>query len=135
MRCKDVEAAVEQDGLAPLPEGVNAHLAQCRECRNYIADLTSIVDVARKMPPEIAPPDRIWISLRPQLEQEGIIREPALAPALEPSSWWHRFSDLFRSRVLATAAVGLLIAFAAVVQLRTDHEAGTNPPATIAPRV
>jgi len=63
MQCKDVESVVEQEGLAPLPKEVNTHLAQCRECRNYIADLTSIVDVARKMPSEIAPPDRAGLLL------------------------------------------------------------------------
>jgi len=109
MHCKDVESVVEQEGLAPLPKEVNTHLAECRECRNYIADLTSIVDVARKMPSEIAPPDRIWISIRAQLEREGIIKEPALVPAPEHISWWHGFSEFFRSRALATATVGLLI--------------------------
>ena len=139
MQCKDVEAVVEQEGLAPLPAEVNAHLSECRECRNYIADLTSIVDVARKMPSEITPPDRIWISLRAQLELEGIIKEPAFAPTVERASWWQGFSELFRSRALATAAVGLLIAAAAVLQLRTDtdNRAGVSvsTPPSIQPTV
>ena len=126
MLCKELEAVVEQEGLAPLPKEVNTHLAQCRECRNYIADLTSIVDVARKMPSEIAPPDRIWISLRAQLEREGIIREPLLVPASERVSWWQGFNELFRSRALATAAVGLLIIAAGFLQLRTDNGSGAN---------
>jgi hypothetical protein len=126
MQCKDVEAVIEQEGLAPLPEAVNSHLAECRECRNYVADLTSIVDVARKMPSEIAPPDRIWISLRAQLEREGIIKETVLVSRVEPASWWQGFSELFRSRVLATATVGLLIALAAVLQLRYDNGMGGN---------
>src|SRR5882724_11931840 len=128
MLCKEVESVVEQEGLAPLPKEVNAHLAQCRECRNYIADLTSIVDVARKMLSEIAPPDRIWISLRAQLEREGIIREPVLVPASERISWWQGFNEFFRSRALATAAVGLLIVAAAFLQLRTDNGSGRNTP-------
>jgi hypothetical protein len=135
MQCKDVEAVIEQEGLAPLPAELNAHLAQCRECRNYVADLTSIVDVARKMPSEIGPPDRIWLSLRAQLELEGIIKEPAFAPAVERASWWHGFSELFRSRALATATVGLLLVIAAVFQLRNDHGAGVNTPPSIQPSV
>ena len=126
MQCKDVESVVEQEGLAPLPKEVNTHLAQCRECRNYIADLTSIVDVARKMPSEITPPDRIWISLRAQLEREGIIKEPALVPAVEHTSWWRGFSEFFRSRALATATVGLLIIAAGLLQLRTDNLSSSN---------
>jgi hypothetical protein len=135
MQCKDVESVVEQEGLAPLPKEVNAHLAQCRECRNYIADLTSIVDVARKMPSEIAPPDRIWISLRAQLEREGIIKEPALVPAPEHISWWHGFNELFRSRTLATATVGTLILFAGFLQLGNDHGPAANAPSPLPPTV
>jgi len=126
MQCKDVESVVEQEGLVPLPKEVNTHLAQCRECRNYIADLTSIVDVARKMPSEITPPDRIWVSLRAQLEREGIIKEPALVPAEGHTSWWQGFSEFFRSRVLATATVGLLIIAAGFLELRTDSLSSSN---------
>jgi hypothetical protein len=128
MQCKDVEAVVEQEGLAPLPKEVTAHLAECHECRNYVADLTSIVDVARKMPSELPPPERVWISLRTQLELEGIIREPVLPLNVERAPWWQGFTNLFRSRGLATAAVGLLIVTAAVVQLRTNHGVIESPP-------
>jgi hypothetical protein len=129
MQCKDVEAVVGQEGLVPLPKEINTHLAQCSECRNYIADLTSIVDVARKMPSEITPPDRIWISIRAQLELEGIIREPAPVLVSEHSPWRQGFSELFRSRALATATVGLLIIVAGFLQLRTDS--GRNAPAPV----
>jgi hypothetical protein len=135
MQCKDVEAVVEQEGLSPLPKEVNSHLAECRECRNYIADLTSIVDVARKMPSEITPPDRIWISLRAQLEAEGIIREPVLVPVPERASWWQGFSELFRSRALATATVGALIIAAGFLQLRKDSGSGINTQPPISAKV
>jgi hypothetical protein len=127
MHCKDVEAVVEQEGLAPLPKEVTAHLAECHECRNYIADLTSIVDVARKMPSEITPPERVWISLRAQLELEGIIREPVLPLPVERIPWWRGFANLLGSRGLATAAVGLLLVAAAAVQLRTNRDAAEAP--------
>jgi hypothetical protein len=129
MQCKKVEAVVEQEGLAPLPKEVNTHLAECRECRNYIADLTSIIDVARKMPSEITPPDRIWISLRAQLELEGIIKERVLPPVPEHPSRWQGFGELFRSRALATATVGLLILAAGFLQLRTENGSSSNAPA------
>jgi hypothetical protein len=135
MQCKDVETFVELEGLAPLSDAVNSHVAGCRECRNYIADLTSIVDVARKMPSEIAPPDRIWISLRAQLELEGIIKEPVFAPPVERASWWQGVGGLFRSRVLATAAVGLLIAAAAVLQIRNDNGSAADAPPSLQPSV
>jgi hypothetical protein len=53
----------------------------------------------------------VWNSLRAQLEQEGIIR------SAEPRSWRTSFSEFFRQRVLATSAVGLLIAAAAALQI------------------
>jgi hypothetical protein len=121
MQCKDVELVLEQEGLEPLPEEARTHLAECRDCRNYIADLTSIVDAAKKLPPEITPPDRVWISLRAQLEEEGIIRTPADVIPAEPASWWESISAFFRNRVLATAMVGILIVAAAVFQIRSDR--------------
>jgi hypothetical protein len=122
MQCKELELVLEQEGLEPLPEGARAHLAECRDCRNYIADLTSLVDAAKKLPSEITPPDRVWISLRAQLEAEGIIRTPAEIVLAESASWWPSISALFRNRVVATAMVGILIAAAAVFQIRSDRE-------------
>jgi hypothetical protein len=121
MQCKDIELVVEQEGLEPLPEDARAHLAECRDCRNYIADLTSLVDAAKKLPSEITPPDRVWISLRAQLEAEGIIRTPAEIVPAESASWWQSISAYFSDRVLATAMVGILIAAAAVFQIRSDR--------------
>lgn len=121
MQCKDVELVLEHEGLEPLPEETRAHMAECRDCRNYIADLTSLVDAAKKLPPEITPPDRVWISLRAQLEEEGIIRVPADIIPAEPASWWQSIHAFFRNRVLATAMVGILIVAAAVFQIRSDR--------------
>src|ERR1700676_717883 len=117
MQCKDVEFVVEQEGLAPLPEAARAHVATCSHCQGYVADLATIVAVANELPAEIEPPARVWISLQSQLEREGIIKTPVVAVQAERSSWWHGFNDLFRSRALATAAVGLLIVGAGVVEL------------------
>jgi hypothetical protein len=121
MQCKDIELVLEQEGLEPLPEQARAHLAECRDCRNYIADLTSLVDAAKKLPAEITPPDRIWISLRAQLEEEGIIRTPADIIPVVQGSWWQSISAFFPNRVLATAMVGILIVAAAVFQIRSDR--------------
>jgi len=121
MQCKDVEVVVEQEGLAPLPEAARAHLAGCRHCQDFVADLAAIVSVASGLPAEVEPPAHVWVSLRSQLEREGIIKEPAALPAVNRFSWRHSFGDLFRGRALATATVGLLIAAAAVLQIRTDE--------------
>jgi hypothetical protein len=101
-----------QEGFVPVPEAARAHLAGCNSCKNFIADLTAIVATAHLLPVEVEPPRRVWTSLRAQLEEEGIIR------SAERRSWWANFSELFRPRVLATSAVGLLIAAAVALQLQ-----------------
>lgn len=117
MRCDEVEVVLEQQGIEPLPEAARAHLAECRQCRNYVADLTSLVDAAGKLPDELAPPERVWTSLYAQLEAEGIIKTPAQPELADQAPWWQPLSGLFRSRLLATATVGLLIVVAGVYQL------------------
>ena len=118
MQCRDVEVALEQEGLAPLPEAARVHLAGCRHCQELVSDLAAIVSVANKFPAEVEPPARVWLSLRTQLELESIIKEPVAAPAEEHVSWWSGFGGLFRSRALATFTVGVLIVAAAIFQLR-----------------
>ena len=123
MQCRDVEIVVEQEGLAPLPEAAQAHVASCSRCRDFVADLATIVSMANELPAEVEPPARVWVSIQAQLELEGIIKTPVPPARGERSSWWHGFSDLFRSRALATATVGLLIVAAGVLQMREPPDA------------
>jgi len=110
MQCKEVEVVLEQEGWTPVPEAARAHLADCGHCQSLIEDLSAIVATAHLLPSEVEPPARVWKSLRAQLADEDIIKLPAAA---KPStSWWNGFADLFRARVLATAAVAMLIAAA-----------------------
>src|SRR5215472_6757560 len=119
MQCRDVEEVLEQEGLAPLPEAVRGHVAGCRQCQGYIADLETIVSAAHELPAEVEPPSRVWVALRTQLELEGVIKEPAApAPKAEPISWWSGFGRLFRGRALASLTVGAVLAAAAILQLR-----------------
>lgn len=113
MQCKEVEAVFEREGLATLPEGARAHLAQCSACQGFFSDLSTIVDLAHELPAEVEPPDQVWIALRGQLEREGILKTPASA-ALERAPWWQALGEFFRTRAMAAGAVGalILIAFA-----------------------
>jgi hypothetical protein len=117
MQCKEVELVLEQEGIAPLPAAARAHLASCSVCQSLVADLRDIVAMAHTFPAEVEPPARVWVSLRAQLENEGIIKAPAVAGA-ERVSWWRGFAELFRGRALATVTVGLLIVAAGVLQIR-----------------
>src|ERR1700691_1359704 len=113
MQCKEVEVVLEQEGWTPLPEAARDHLAGCRACQNLVEDLTAIVATAHLLPAEVEPPARVWVSLRVQLEKEGIIK----LAAAEHNSWWHGFSDLFRSRILATGVVGAMVIAAVALQI------------------
>ncbi|MCU1243292.1 MAG: hypothetical protein JWO71_4018 [Candidatus Acidoferrum typicum] len=112
MQCKEVEVVLEQEGCLPVPEAARAHLAGCNSCRNLIADLTAIIATAHLLPAEVEPPRRVWTSLRVQLENERIIRSGARQP------WWQSLSESFRPRLMATAAVGLLIVAAVALQFQ-----------------
>jgi len=130
MQCRDVEEVLEQEGLAPLPEAVRGHVAGCRQCQGYIADLETIVSGAHELPAEVEPPSRIWVALRTQLELEGIIKEPVAVPQEESASWRDGFGQLFRSRALATVTAGALIAVAAILEMRPF-----TPPLSVPPPV
>ena len=127
MQCRDIEEVLEQEGLAPFPESARAHLARCPHCQDYIADLETIVSAAHGLPAEVEPPAGLWIALRAQLEQEGIIKEPTTDAKEKPASWWDGFGSFFRSRSLATVTVGALIAAAAIVELRQPRELPLPP--------
>ena len=132
MQCRDVEFAVEQEGLAPLPEAVRAHVGTCSYCQGFVADLETIVSAANELPAEVEPPARVWVSLRTQLELERIIKTPVVAGRSERAPWWHGFNNLFRSRALATATVGLLIVAAGVLQLRQPPDDSQGTPVRVA---
>jgi len=74
MRCEefDVHAAQWLEGER-TPE-VAGHLQGCTRCSTRMADLELIVSAAATLP-ELEPPERIWTSLRSQMEREGLFRE------------------------------------------------------------
>ena len=124
MQCKDVDLALEQDGLTALPEAARAHLSTCSGCRQLVEDLSGIVTAAKQLPGEAEPPAHIWVSLRKQLEQEGLIREAAASDEqTRPSAipWWAPFAEFLRGRVLATVAVTAIAVLAVSMQF---HKAG-----------
>lgn len=132
MQCKEIELILEQEGLPPVPEAARAHIASCSACRGLVEDLTSIVAAAHMMPAELEPPAHVWVALRAQLEAEGIIKTPSVQ--VEHQSWWEGFARFLSPRALATAAVGLLIVGAAVLQLRQPSP-GTDTQALVQPQI
>jgi hypothetical protein len=129
MHCKDLEAVLEQEGLAPLPTEAREHLAACSACQGFLADLNSIVGAARQFPSEIAPPDRIWLSLRAQLAAEGVIKENL--ELSEKPGWLQNVAALFAPRTLATFGVAVALLLASFLVVRKP----VSPRARITPQV
>jgi hypothetical protein len=109
----------------------------CEACRALSADFYAIHDMALELGAEgIAPPERVWISLRNQLEAEGLIHgdlqaapQPVitLAPAGGPFFSGPRLAGAFLGIVLAAASavIGYLSNFPqTAVQSEADASAG-----------
>src|SRR5690348_7177205 len=110
MQCEQFEQMLEQQEPGALPKPALAHLETCAACRALSADFSAIHEMAQELGAEdIAPPERVWISLRNQLEAERLIHGPQETPQSASQSipgWW---ASLQRP-ALAGAFLGLLLA-------------------------
>src|ERR1700676_5034839 len=131
MQCKQLEAVLEQDGLTPLPAAAEEHLAECAACRSFLADLSLIAEKAHELPAEVERPQRIWLSVRAQLQAEGLIQEPVEVPAIVGAApWWQNLAELFRPRNLAAAGAALILIFVVALQIRKSNVGPGQPPAS-----
>jgi hypothetical protein len=128
MQCRDIESILENEGLSPLPESVRTHAATCSACNNLIADFSAILSVAEQLPAEVEPPTRVWVSLRNQLEAEGIIKTDLEEVTFAQPSWRDNLSRILSGRALATAAVGFVIVAGAYVQIIRGPATGGSGP-------
>jgi hypothetical protein len=112
MNCEQFERILEKQDDAPLPKPALAHIETCETCRILTADFGAIRDVAMELGTvELPVPERVWISLRNQLEAEHIIREERLPlPSVNPG-WW----AVFQRPALAGAFLSLMVAAAGLV--------------------
>ena len=115
IQCEEFERILEQQAIGALPKPALAHLEHCEACRALSADFDAIQGFASELGAEaIAPPERVWISLRNQLEIEGLIRDPLADPrSIGHASvgWW----TVFQRPVVAGAFLGLVLAAAGAV--------------------
>jgi hypothetical protein len=109
--CKDFQDWFESPDDSPRDLNAQAHLRDCPACRSFVEDLGMIRAAATELAasdPE--PPAHIWLSLRAQLEQEGIIRN-AVTKSWVREFLSGRFSTLPRP-VLAGGYLSILLAIA-----------------------
>jgi hypothetical protein len=88
-----------------------AHLRGCPRCRALVEDLESIHQTALSLKDvDTAPPDRIWIALRSQLEQEGLIHGERRGWAQALKGWFGGVFSAVPRPALAGAYMVALIA-------------------------
>jgi hypothetical protein len=89
MQCNELGQILEQQADGPLPEPATAHINGCDACRALTLDLAAIHAAVQELAAEeIDPPEHLWISLRNQLEAEGIIRDPSSVRESMHRAWW-----------------------------------------------
>jgi len=98
------------------------HLAECAECRSFLADMETIRRTAETLDP-LVPPDRVWLQIAGRLRQEGRVQAPPALPVRSP-----------RYALLAIAAALVLAVGAAIVALVSQYRSNpaTPPPTTAA---
>ncbi len=93
------------------------HLADCTDCRAWLADMEAIRDTAGSLDP-LEPPDGVWLQIAGRLRQEGRV---ALPPARQPARVRH-------VALLAIAASLLLAVGAAIVMLLPQYRTNNAGP-------
>ena len=86
------------------------HLADCVECRAFLADMETIRDTAGSLEP-LAPPDGVWLQIAGRLRQEGRVALPPARPA----------APTRHVALLAIAASLLLAVGTAIVMLLPEY--------------
>ena len=92
MQYRKTQVAPKHDGRPLLPEEVPTPLAARSRRQGFASDLRSIASAAHLLPAEVAPPARVWSSLRAQLEKEGILSR-SLKGALEEHTRFPMFKN------------------------------------------
>jgi hypothetical protein len=123
MQCEQFEQVLEQQEFEELPKPALAHLETCEACSALFADFGAIHSMASAMAADpIAPPsEHVWISLRNQLEAEGLIRDPQVPVHSVPQTspvWW----SVFQRPAMAGAFLGLVLATAGTLSYLSNSQ-------------
>jgi hypothetical protein len=92
MQHKKTQITPKHDGRSPIGGVAGVRFGERSDRWCLLADLRSIVSAAHKLPAEVAPPARVWRSLRAQLEDEGILSR-AVKSTLEEHTRFPMFSN------------------------------------------
>ena len=97
------------------PAEAHAHLRTCSNCRALAGDLDAIQQTAHSIALDEEPSPRVWLAVREQLEQEGLILPDRHVPAHGSASWLDVVFAAIPRPVLAGAYLAALIAVGAAL--------------------
>ena len=114
MQCHEFEQVLEQQETHQLAADAAAHLSACGPCQTLVADLDAIQAAARQLAAvEAEPAEQVWLTVRAQLEAEGLIRTPE--KAAQSSGWLGAWLGVLPRPALAGAYLSLLLAAAVLI--------------------
>lgn len=122
IQCAQFERLLEEQPDGPLPAPAAAHMNDCNDCRLLWSDLEAIRTAGVEWgSEEVAPPEHLWVSLRIEMESEGLIRRrPAQA------GWWASWFGSAPRWALAGASVSLLLLAAMLASYQSNAPAGKD---------
>lgn len=122
IECAQFERLLEEQPDGPLPAPAATHMNGCDDCRLLWSDLEAIRTAGMEWGrEEVAPPEHLWISLRLEMESEGLIQEK---PA--PAGWWSTWFGTAPRWALAGASVSLLLLAAMLATYQTNAPAAKD---------
>ena len=116
IQCAQFQRILEEQSDGPLPAPAAAHIDGCADCRLLWSDLEAIRTAGMEWgSEEVAPPERLWTSLRVQMESEGLIEgRPAGA------GWRLTLFGTPPRWALAGASISLLLIAAMLATYQTN---------------
>jgi hypothetical protein len=120
MNCEEFVRQAEQWMEGDRRPEAREHAMACQRCRALVEELDSIRMVAPQLAADVAPPERLWTSIRAQLEREGLVRRPR---------WTERAAGWIHVPARPVAALGAAALTAALVLLTVGiHVRRPQPP-------
>jgi len=92
MQLKKTRVAPKHEARAPLQQAVRTPFGERSGRQSFVTDMRSIISAAHNLPSEVAPPARVWRSLRAQLKREGILNR-SLKGRLEEHTRFSMFKN------------------------------------------
>ncbi len=121
MNCEEFVRQSEQWMEGERSPEARDHAMACERCRALVEELDAIRLMAPQIAADVAPPERLWTSIRTQLEREGLIRRPR---------WTERMAGWVGMPLRPTVAVGAAALTAALVVLTIGIHVNQPPQAT-----